>query len=328
METDAHQEPKRRDSAFVAFNNSNTCYQQGKWTEFGDSLEQNLSITPYLLTQPPREHSDQRSQYEEVLRAELGHEFFRDASSPSGKLEDEILWPQLQSNSSQQQGKTPLKHRYTEQEGTMCHDTGGQIEDNLIEAANGAPQPVPSPQPVKRKRGRPRLKSPMIDGHDIGASSTRLSSARKSHLEKNRVAASKCRQRKKEYIEILMIDASELTLKNKVLKAERAKLRDHVLSLKNELLRHAGCGSWAIDRYVERCAGDLVGVEVLSFQESAPRESSPTQSLSIFPDITEEFASNITVESLFSQGSTEFSTDSDEFNSLRLLDDYEGMGIK
>lgn len=38
-------------------------------------------------------------------------------------------------------------------------------------------------------------------------------------------------------------------------------LREEVLSLKNEVLRHAGCGFWAVDEYLAQCAGDLLGMD-------------------------------------------------------------------
>ena len=47
-------------------------------------------------------------------------------------------------------------------------------------------------------------------------------------------------------------------------------LREEVLSLKNEVLRHAGCGFWAVDKYLARYAGDLLGIEVPSTLQSPP----------------------------------------------------------
>jgi hypothetical protein len=53
----------------------------------------------------------------------------------------------------------------------------------------------------------------------------------------------------------------ELTLKNKTLKEKVAQLREEIRELKYEVLRHAKCNFWAIDEYLARCAGDLLGMD-------------------------------------------------------------------
>jgi hypothetical protein len=95
------------------------------------------------------------------------------------------------------------------------------------------------------------------------------SSACHSHLEKNRVAAHKCRQRKKKYMDGLEARAQEFSSENKTLKENVAMLREEVLSLKNEMLRHAGCGFWAVDEYLSRCAGNLLEIQLPSRRNRA-----------------------------------------------------------
>lgn len=89
----------------------------------------------------------------------------------------------------------------------------------------------------------------VTDGYHIQVSSTR-----ESHLEKNRVATHKCRQRKKEYTNELERRAREYTVKNKALRGNAVMLREELLELKSEMLRHAGCGFWA-DARMELPAG-------------------------------------------------------------------------
>jgi hypothetical protein len=101
-------------------------------------------------------------------------------------------------------------------------------------------------------------------------------------------------------------------------------LREQVLNLKNEVLRHAGCGSWAIDKYVERCAGNLLGVEIPSIPTSTPGEPAKMYCHNLSANITDDLASK--TESLVRQGSTDLSNDSDEYDSFRLLNEYERMG--
>jgi hypothetical protein len=116
------------------------------------------------------------------------------------------------------------------------------------------PQPIPiqplppHPHSLKRKRGRPR-------SQPEGFSSYRT---REDHLQKGRQAAQKCRERKKDYVRNLENLASEATTRNEALKETVTKLREEVLSLKDEVLRHAGCGVWSIDEYIAQCAGQIL----------------------------------------------------------------------
>lgn len=130
--------------------------------------------------------------------------------------------------------------------------------------------PPQDPQPAKRRRGRPKTQpQPSVDGYPFP-----VSSARQSHLEKNRLAAHKCRQRRKEYISSLETRARDYSDQNQNLKNTVSVLREEVLSLKNILLQHAGCGCWAIDEYLKRSAGDLLGIR------NSPDQ--PRRSVSVF----------------------------------------------
>ena len=174
-----------------------------------------------------------------------------------------------------------------------------------------------NPQPPKRKRGRPKSQPQMVEAYTADGFPFQVSSACQSHLEKNRVAAHKCRQRKKEYIGSLEYRAREFSTKNKALKENVALLRDEVLSLKNEVLRHAGCGFWAVDEYLARCAGDLLGREApgLSRMDSIQFDTSPEMQ-----QVRPRENSNDSVPSLCSIGS---SPDAEDYVGLELLKDYE-----
>jgi hypothetical protein len=160
----------------------------------------------------------------------------------------------------------------------------------------------------------------MVEAYTADGFPFQVSSARQSHLEKNRVAAHKCRQRKKEYIGSLEGRAREFSVKNKALKENVAMLREEVLSLKNEVLRHAGCGFWAVDEYLARCAGDLLGME-------APFQRTPTLSNSTHPPAIKPsnnmFAHEDMDESIPSLEDMGSSPDSDDYHAFDLLKDYE-----
>ena len=65
---------------------------------------------------------------------------------------------------------------------------------------------------------------------------------REKFLERNRLAASKCRQKKKEHTMLLETRYKEQSDKKEKLMAEIARLRSEILGLKNEVLKHAQCG--------------------------------------------------------------------------------------
>lgn len=161
----------------------------------------------------------------------------------------------------------------------------------------------------------------MVEAFTADGFPFQVSSARQSHLEKNRVAAHKCRQRKKEYIGSLEGRAREFSSKNKALKENVAMLREEVLGLKNEVLRHAGCGFWAVDEYLARCAGDLLGME-------APMRTPDQQNMSMQSPIMntqqlmgQRHNSSASMRSHSTSGMSP-QTD-DDFGGLELLRDFD-----
>jgi hypothetical protein len=64
---------------------------------------------------------------------------------------------------------------------------------------------------------------------------------REKFLERNRIAASKCRQRKKAWTQEIEKKSLELSEKNKFLKEHVSALKEEVMRLKNLLLGHHNC---------------------------------------------------------------------------------------
>ena len=74
---------------------------------------------------------------------------------------------------------------------------------------------------------------------------------RKKFLERNRLAAFKCRQKKKEWSNKLEEEARYQAQENKILRATVTQLRDECLYLKNFLLStHSGCSCVGIKNYL------------------------------------------------------------------------------
>ncbi|KAF7589183.1 hypothetical protein BBP40_004671 [Aspergillus hancockii] len=74
---------------------------------------------------------------------------------------------------------------------------------------------------------------------------------REKFLERNRQAASKCRQKKKEHTQNLENRYKEASARNSDLRAEEAHLRSEMLNLKDEILRHARCGNSRIEKHIQ-----------------------------------------------------------------------------
>lgn len=73
---------------------------------------------------------------------------------------------------------------------------------------------------------------------------------RKRFLERNRVAASKCRQKKKQWMQELENNARKAQSDSKQLHGMVSILREELLRLKGELLKHSTCGCDQISTYL------------------------------------------------------------------------------
>ncbi|KAL5117015.1 hypothetical protein ACEQ8H_005101 [Pleosporales sp. CAS-2024a] len=235
----------------------------------------------------------------------------REGSIPVEQLRNEALWPQHsppQQNSLHQPSPKP---RRAARESSLPHSHLNAPSDQ---------HDHPHPQPPKRKRGRPKSQPQMVEAYTADGYPFQVSSARQSHLEKNRVAAHKCRQRKKEYINSLEDRARDFSSKNKALKENVAMLREEVLGLKNEVLRHAACGFWAVDEYLARCAGDLLGME-------APTRPDPMTTHQQSPNMTPQQYMGQRHDSHSSVNTSATAMSSphlhDDFGGLELLRDYD-----
>jgi cyclic AMP-dependent transcription factor ATF-2 len=102
--------------------------------------------------------------------------------------------------------------------------------------------PPVEPIPPKRRRTRKTIKRESATTED--------EEKRNQFLERNRIAASKCRQRKKEYVAELEGTKNELEDQNSHLQFEHSSLLEEVSSLKNHLMAHASCHDPNIDKWI------------------------------------------------------------------------------
>ncbi|ROW11642.1 hypothetical protein VPNG_05556 [Cytospora leucostoma] len=81
---------------------------------------------------------------------------------------------------------------------------------------------------------------------------------RQKFLEKNRIAASKCREKKKRWVHDLEHNKSELERQNFELRLEHRNLINELSQTKNMLMNHSACKDPNIDRWLDNEARRIV----------------------------------------------------------------------
>ena len=124
-------------------------------------------------------------------------------------------------------------------------------------------------QPTKRSRKSTRGKGAAPSS---ASTQTPEDDKRSKFLERNRVAASKCRQKKKEWTSNLEARARELQNSKNQLHLIVNSLKDEVMFLKSEMFKHTGCGQ--IRDYLGREANNLINPAHNSYQPFSSAASS------------------------------------------------------
>lgn len=111
---------------------------------------------------------------------------------------------------------------------------------------------------------------PSNAGKQTKRSKGNKSSQRDKSLEQNRIAASKCRQKKREYTQGLESRFKALAEQKSLLENETARLRCEVLSLKNEMLKHAHCNDGRIGHHLAQMMQQITHCDRPSVPAGAP----------------------------------------------------------
>lgn len=166
--------------------------------------------------------------------------------------------------------------------------------NNNVFASIEQPQAMPthnchSPSTAEKKRKRHSASTASKDappkrsrkyGRSIDSSNGQAPSGveevrRSKFLERNRIAASKCRQKKKEWTQNLENRARELAKENQSLRMMVESLRDEMLFLKTEMLKHTTCSCVDIQGWVSSGAGSHATSPRIKTEHS-PINSAPT----------------------------------------------------
>lgn len=115
-------------------------------------------------------------------------------------------------------------------------DTGGSQANALHDSA------------APGKSNKSKRKVPEVDEGDVDA----------ERRYKNRVAASKCRIKKKGREQILIQESDQKELENLELRAEYRRLTQEALWYKNQLITHGNCGDPRINQWLTNSAAKIV----------------------------------------------------------------------
>ncbi|KAL8644176.1 MAG: hypothetical protein Q9210_007384 [Variospora velana] len=129
------------------------------------------------------------------------------------------------------------------------------------------------PNTTSLKRSRKYGRS--ANSQKAGPTSSAEEVRRHKFLERNRVAASKCRQKKKEWTQNLESRARELQKENRSVRIMLDSLRDEMLFLKGEMLKHSNCGCEHIQGWVKSSAASRDLSPIIKSEQS-PVNSAPT----------------------------------------------------
>ena len=131
--------------------------------------------------------------------------------------------------------------------------------------SSGAPEMnAPTSKRVRKNGGRGSKRSSL----DL---SNPEDCRRSKFLERNRVAASKCRQKKKEWTNNIESRARQLQKDNTSLRQMADSCKEEMLFLKGEMLKHSACGNSEIQEYLQRGVHNFHGLPSVSIK----RETSP-----------------------------------------------------
>ncbi len=129
---------------------------------------------------------------------------------------------------------------------------------SLFRRRQTQPQIQAQTQTVKQKQQPAALKSKISLKKSKASNGGHKPQPRTRSLERNRIAASRCRQKKKERLSGLEAKKSKLEKQYKSLHSESNALLDEVTQLKNLLMTHAGCKDPNIDGWINNEANSYI----------------------------------------------------------------------
>lgn len=135
------------------------------------------------------------------------------------------------------------------------HDPGRSPENDISNVSSHEIQPTPRNGQLRNRKYRDTKPT---------KSAIQKTPSRERFLERNRQAASRCRQKRKVHTQVLESRFKEQSTKHQQLQSEFRCLRMEILGLKNEVLKHANCTDNHISEYLtqmlERVSSGMAAV--------------------------------------------------------------------
>ncbi|KAH8676289.1 hypothetical protein BX600DRAFT_508454 [Xylariales sp. PMI_506] len=198
-----------------------------------------------------RQFSDYRLQPQEHLTQPGRHRKARRASNHSHESPIEALSHQA-AQGGPRRGTSSLPYYSKASSEVSARSFKSDLRNRReakLRRASTASFPSSAPSPVSEDEGEDGGSG----GHSTSAATRRPNGTPRLHgrnREKNRLAASKCREKSKKYIDELQERERELAAQQQSLAACAAGLREEVLALKHEIFRHGDCDCEFIQKYL------------------------------------------------------------------------------
>ncbi|PYH91649.1 hypothetical protein BO71DRAFT_294547, partial [Aspergillus ellipticus CBS 707.79] len=169
--------------------------------------------------------------------------------APDRKYSADAIYPlSQQQQQQQQQQQPPTAPRPTLQEITSR---------GSISSSSSSQSQFSSARSSSTRRSRSCSRSSQTATSSGFTEHVREQRKRERFLERNRVAANKCRKKKKEHAKQLESRCLVVSKENSTLETEVDHLRSEILTLKNELLRHSQCGDNGIKRHLAQMIKEI-----------------------------------------------------------------------
>ena len=149
------------------------------------------------------------------------------------------------------------------------HPAASDIQTALAKKASSETRSTtPSDRPKPKKRGRKpkiRVEDPNLEDYEeLDDDGLPTDPRRRRVLERNRVAANKCRLRKRDEASALASQEQSMEDQHRYLSSLSVSLTSEIIHLKNQLLQHTDCNCTLIQRYIahqaKRSVDDMLGV--------------------------------------------------------------------
>ena len=153
---------------------------------------------------------------------------------------------------------------HQQQENFFPEDTSNAKESKRKQPSGAKEFNAPSTKRVRKNGGRGLKQSSLNPNNPEDC-------RRSKFLERNRVAASKCRQKKKEWTSNIETQARQLQKDSISLHHLADSMKEEILFLKGEMLKHNACGNSDIQDYLQRGVQSFHGLPNVNIK----REMSP-----------------------------------------------------